>query len=135
MTASVSVVLCCHNSTQRLPPTLQHLAAVTVPPRVDWDVLVVDNASTDDTAACARTLWAQAGAPVPLRVLSEPRQGLNYARWAGIRAARGDIISFVDDDNWVDTRWLEVITDVFVAEPRVCAAGAWADWRPCSEPD
>jgi len=127
MTVSVSVVLCCHNSAQRLPATLQHLAAVQAPPGVDWDVLVVDNASTDDTAACARTLWAQAGAPAPLRVLSEPRQGLNYARWAGIRAARGDIISFVDDDNWVDTRWLEVITDVFLAEPRVGAVGAWAE--------
>lgn len=127
MTVSVSVVLCCHNSAQRLPATLQHLAAVTVPPGVDWDVLVVDNASTDDTAACARALWAQAGAPAPFRVLSEPRQGLNYARWAGIRAARGDIISFVDDDNWVDTRWLEVITDVFLAEPRVGAVGAWAE--------
>lgn len=127
MTASISVVLCCHNSARRLPPTLKHLAAVKVPPGMDWEVLVVDNASTDDTAACARTLWAGAGEPAPLRVLSEPRQGLNYARWAGIRAARGDIISFVDDDNWVDAGWLEVITEVFLTEPRVGAVGAWAE--------
>jgi glycosyltransferase involved in cell wall biosynthesis len=127
MRASVSVVLCCHNSAQRLPSTLQHLAAVKVPPGVDWEVLLVDNASTDDTAACARRLWAQAGAPAPLRLLPEPRQGLNYARWAGIRAVRGDIVSFVDDDNWVDARWLEVVTDVFGAEPRVGAVGAWAE--------
>ena len=59
MTASVSVVLCCHNSVQRLPSTLKYLAAVNVPPGVDWEVLVVDNASTDDTAACAGEQWAR----------------------------------------------------------------------------
>lgn len=127
MTPSISVVLCCHNSASRLPATLKHLAGVKAPPGADWEVLVVDNASTDETAACARALWAGAGGPAPLRVLSEPRQGLNYARWAGIRAATGDIISFVDDDNWVDAKWLEVITDVFLAEPRVGAVGAWAE--------
>ncbi len=69
MTISVSVVLCCHNSVERLQPTLTHLAAVQVPPGMSWEVLVVDNASTDDTAARAAELWAQVGAPAPLRVL------------------------------------------------------------------
>ena len=131
MMASVSVVLCCHNSVQRLPSTLRHLAAVNVPPGLDWEVVVVDNASTDDTAACAPNLWAQAGAPAPLQVVPEPRQGLNYARWAGIRAAQGDIVSFVDDDNWVDARWLAVLAEVFSAQPGVGAVGAWAE--PVSE--
>ncbi len=127
MNLSVSIVLCCHNSAARLPDTLRHLCAVEVPPGLCWEVLLVDNASTDTTAVCAQALWAEAGAPAPLNVLTEPRLGLNHARWAGIRAARGDIVSFVDDDNWVDSAWLKVIVDVFAAQPSVGAVGAWAE--------
>ena len=126
MTVSVSVVLCCHNSSARLPQTLAHLAAVQVPAGMTWEVLVVDNASTDDTAARARDLWAQAAGPAPLRVLAEPRLGLNHARWTGIRAALHDIVSFVDDDNWVDAQWLCVLAEVFAVASGAGAMGALA---------
>ncbi len=124
---SISVVLCCHNSVPRLPQTLAHLAAVQVPAGMAWEVLVVDNASTDDTAACARELWAQAGAPTPLQVLSEPRLGLNHARWTAIRAARHDVVTFVDDDNWVDDQWLCVLESLFAVHPKVGAVGGLAE--------
>jgi len=127
MTISVSVVLCCHNSAARLQATLTHLAAVQVPAGMAWEVLVVDNASTDDTAARAAQLWAQVGAPAPLRVLPEPRLGLNHARWTGIRAAQYDIVSFVDDDNWVDAQWLCVLDRVFAEHPQVGAVGGLAE--------
>jgi glycosyltransferase involved in cell wall biosynthesis len=127
MNLSISIVLCCHNSAARLPDTLRHLSAVEVPPGLCWEVLLVDNASSDGTATRAQELWVDAGAPAPLRVLPEPRLGLNHARWAGIRAAQGDIVSFVDDDNWVDARWLRVIVDVFATQPTVGAVGAWAE--------
>lgn len=131
MNLSISIVLCCHNSAARLPDTLRHLGAVEVPPGLCWEVLLVDNASSDGTATRAQELWVDAGAPAPLRVLPEPRLGLNHARWAGIRAAQGDIVSFVDDDNWVDALWLKVIVDVFATQPSVGAVGAWAE--PVSE--
>lgn len=127
MNPSISIILCCHNSAARLPDTLRHLCAMEVPPGLRWEVLLVDNASMDATADCAQAIWAEVGAPAPLRVLTEPRLGLNHARWAGIRAARGDIISFVDDDNWVDAHWLKVIVDVFAKQPSVGAVGAWAE--------
>jgi len=126
MTVSVSVVLCCHNSSARLPPTFESLAAVEIPAGMAWEVLVVDNASTDDTAQLAERLWSAAGGPAPLRVIAEPRLGLNHARWTGIRAARHDIVSFVDDDNWVDEQWLRVLAEVFAAESGVGAMGALA---------
>ncbi|HEX2797037.1 MAG TPA: glycosyltransferase [Immundisolibacter sp.] len=125
---SISVVLACHNSTQRLPQTLAHLAALQAPAGMAWEVLVVDNASTDDTAQVAVQLWAAAGAPVPLRVVAEPRPGVMYARWTGIRAAHHAIVSFVDDDNWVDPNWLFVVDEVFSTQPRVAAVGC------CSTP-
>ena len=127
MTVSVSIVLCCHNSAPRLPQTLAHLAAVQVPAGMAWEVLLVDNASTDDTAQVAERLWSAAGAPAPLHVLTEPHLGLNHARWTGIRAARHDIVSFVDDDNWVDPQWLPVLHRVFAAHPTVGAVGGLAE--------
>ena len=65
----------------------------TVDPSRAWEVVVVDNASTDDTAAVAQCLAGRG--PAPLRVVSEPQLGLAYARARGIAEARDDIISFV----------------------------------------
>jgi len=93
---------------------------------VDWEVLVVDNASTDDTAGIAEQIWNHHGSPAPLRVITEPRLGLNHARWAGIHAARYAIVSFVDDDNHVDPEWLGVLARIFESHDGVGAVGAWA---------
>lgn len=123
MPISVSFVLCCHNSAGRLPETLRHLAAVVSPPAVVWEVVVVDNASTDGTADLAGQLWRNLGAPAPLRVESEPELGLSFARWRGIRTARHEIVSFIDDDNWVSPGWLSVLNEIFTAHPDFGAAG------------
>lgn len=87
----------------------------------EW--LVVDDGSTDDTAACLQDLAAQAG-PVPLRSLHVPHGGKHRALNAGFDAARGDWIVVVDSDDWLRpgalSRALEVLDgevpeDVFAA--------------------
>ena len=116
----ISVVICCHNSTRVLPPTLAHLANQAVRPSVHWEVVIVDNASTDGTTDSAK-LWPRGN--VPLRVVSEPTLGLAYARMRGIEEARGEIISFVDDDNWLCRDWVQTVYDVMNAHPEVGALG------------
>ena len=59
---AISVVICCHNSAAVLPPTLMHLAAQIVDPSVQWEVVVIDNASTDDTVAGGDARLAGIGA-------------------------------------------------------------------------
>ena len=120
---AISVVICCHNSAVLLPPTLAHLAAQVVDPSIVWDVLVVDNASQDGTADVARRHWPE-GAPAPLRVVSEPKLGLMHARERGIAESNGDIIAFVDDDNWVCPIWIQTVHDVMRQEPAVGALGS-----------
>ena len=117
----VSVVICCHNSAALLPQTLAHLANQVVDPSARWEVVVVDNASTDGTAAVANAWPAAANAP--LRVVSEPKLGLAYARARGIDEARGEIISFVDDDNWLCPTWVQTVCDVMRHHPEVGRAG------------
>ena len=118
----VSVVICCHNSAELLPATLAHLAGQRVAAGIGWEVVVVDNGSTDRTAAAARALWP-ADAPAELRVVCEPRLGLAYARARGISEARYDVITFADDDNWLCAEWIQIVFEVMRDHPDVGALG------------
>ena len=122
MNASVSIVICTYNGSKRLPETLRHLAAQEVPSAIPWEIIVVDNASTDDTAEVARRHEASLH-PVPLRVVAEPVPGLSSARQRGIREARFEILSMVDDDNWVAPDWVERVHRTFTAHPEIDACG------------
>jgi len=120
MSPGVSVIICCHNSSTRLPETLRHLAAQQVPDNLPWEIVVVDNASTDETAAIALRNWP---GTAPLRVVPEPQPGLNHARRRGILEARHEIISLIDDDNWVAADWIRRVQSIFAANPGVGACG------------
>jgi glycosyltransferase involved in cell wall biosynthesis len=120
---NISFIICCHNSAPRLAPTLAHLAALDVKPHLAWEVVLVDNASTDDTVAVAKRCWAETGAPAPLRVASQPIPGLVHARRCGLYEARHEVLCFVDDDNWVGPNWANVLDEIFTSRPDVGAAG------------
>lgn len=77
---------------------------------VHYEVIVVDNNSTDDTRALVE---GQLGHFPNLRYLFEPRQGLPHARNAGILAARAPIVAFTDDDVEVGPEWVATIKRVF----------------------
>lgn len=121
MTA-VSVIICCHNSAQELPETLAHLSRQTIDNPDAWEVLVIDNASTDGTADVAHQNW-QGSPSVAFRVVREDRLGLIYARLRGAAEARHEILSFVDDDNWVCPDWIERVSNTFEDHPDVGACG------------
>jgi glycosyltransferase involved in cell wall biosynthesis len=119
----VSLVICTRDGATRLPAALAHLAAQRTSAGLAWEVLVVDNASTDDTAAVARAAWP-AGAPAPLRIVAEPRPGLGHARVRGFEETAGDVVGFVDDDNWLAPDWVEVAAAVMRAHPQAGACGS-----------
>ena len=118
----VSVVICCHNSLSRLPATLAHLKAQHVGGRIPWEVIVVDNASTDATSAVALDHWRK-DAPTTLRVVGEPRLGLTHARERGFLEAKCEIVSFIDDDNWVCPNWIELVSEIMTNHPDMAACG------------
>ena len=119
----VSIVVCCHNSARLLPETLSHLAAQqfsSSPP--SCEVIVVDNASTDETAKIARECWPD-DCPIPLRIVPEPKLGLSNARLRGIAEANYSIVCFVDDDNLVSHDWAEIVSRVMSEHSEVGACG------------
>ena len=106
----VTTILCTYNRCQSLAKTLDSLAASILPETIEWGVLVVDNNSSDQTAAVVADFGRRY--PGRFRYLFEPRQGKSYALNAGIREARGDILAFVDDDVTVEPTWLQNLTSV-----------------------
>ena len=92
----------------------------------DWEILIVDNASTDNTAEFAINVLEQSAgstAAPSFRVLTEPELGLSNARKRGFREASGEIVCFLDDDNWVGDSWLQSVHTIFTEHPDVGAAG------------
>jgi glycosyltransferase involved in cell wall biosynthesis len=100
----ISVIVCTYNRSASLRNTLGSLAQQWLPDGTSWELIVVDNNSTDDTAETVKTFAATSN--VSVRCVFEINQGLSHARNTGIRAAHGDIIAFVDDDVTVAPSWL-----------------------------
>jgi len=98
-----SVVIATYNRAEELRRTLRSLDGVRIAD--GWEIIVVDNNSTDDTAAVVRDV-ADTSA-VPLRYVHEQVQGRSAALNAGIAAAQGQIIVTTDDDVRVEPDWLE----------------------------
>lgn len=122
MTTGISVIICCHNSVARLAPTLSHLQAQQVIAEIRWEVILVDNASTDDTARTALEIWDQ-NPVTAFSVVNESTPGLMHARNKGLSIASYSIISFIDDDNWVAPDWISKTFSIFQEHPHVAACG------------
>src|SRR5271155_1279672 len=105
---SISIILCCHNSVARLPETFRHLSEQRIPAGLTWEILVIDNGSTDDTPKLVQE-FAASNPRSAVRLAHEPRLGQGYARQRGISEAAHDIILFVDDDNWLGADYLEIL--------------------------
>ncbi|MBI3207567.1 MAG: glycosyltransferase [Candidatus Solibacter usitatus] len=100
---SFSIVVCTYNGGRTLRDTLDHATRLTYP---DFEIIVVSDGSTDDSAAIAKSY---AG----VRVIETANQGLSAARNEGMRAARGEIIAYIDDDAYPDGHWLHYLGEAF----------------------
>ena len=129
---SASVVIPTFNGADRLPRLLAALAAQDAS-NGSFEVIVVNNASTDDTAKV--TERDPSGAKlrqrsIACRTVSEPRQGLTYARICGILAGRGEVVCFLDDDNIPDPDYLSKGTAMFAdASLGMVTSQVYPEWE------
>ena len=124
-----SIIVCTHNRASDLRMVLSELAALDYAAD-QFEVVVVDNASTDNTQEVVRKARnAMAG----LRSVREERIGLSHARNKGIANAKGEFIAFIDDDACPDIDWLKKLEEVF-KEPRIACVGGMVrpSWRSLS---
>ncbi len=118
----VTVAICTWNRAALLDRTLAHMRGLA-PPGAEWELLVVNNNSTDDTDA----VIAKHSSALPLRGLRETKQGLSNARNCAIDSARGELLVWTDDDVLVDANWLAAHVAAACAHPGAAYFGGPVD--------
>jgi len=107
----VSIAICTYNNARKLEAVLESLRGLICPPALEYEILVVDNNSRDETKAVverSQAIWGQR-----LRYIFEGTQGLSHARNRALKEAAGDIVSYIDDDVKVDPGWLSAVAAAF----------------------
>ena len=108
----VSVVVCTHNGAETLGECLRGIARLEYP---DFETIVVDDGSTDATAAVAEGFG--------VRLVRTDNRGLSAARNTGLHAAEGDIVAYLDDDAWPDPHWLAYLAHALTTSEHVAVGG------------
>lgn len=124
---AVTVAICTWNRSALLRQTLEQMTRLLVPAGLRWELLVVNNNSTDATAEVASSFIGR----LPVRVVDEPLAGLSHARNRALLECRSDLIIFTDDDVMVEPGWLAAFLGATSRHPDVTAFGGPIDpWFP-----
>ena len=117
----LSLVIATYNRAESLLVTLNSVAAQTTPVE-QWECIVVNNNSTDDTEQRFKE-FAQAHPNLRLRMVNELRQGLSFARNRGIGEGEGEYIAIIDDDERIAPDFISSYIELFDSTPDAMAAG------------
>ena len=121
MNQGVSVIICCYNSATRLPETLRHIANQIT--SVNYEVIVVDNSSMDNTGDIAVEEWGKLSKSVVLNLVTETTPGLSAARAKGIATAKFEYLIFCDDDNWLAPNYVSDVYEMFEKDSTIGIIG------------
>jgi glycosyltransferase involved in cell wall biosynthesis len=127
----VSVVISTYNRCNLLPTALASIFEQDSG-AINYEVIVVDNNSTDRTRFVVESFVERAN--VSLKYIFEEKQGVSYARNAGIAAASAPIVAFFDDDVYVSPDWLTNIKRIFEEHPEIGCVGGKVLPQWSSEP-
>ena len=117
----LSLIIATYNRAQSLLRTLRSVVSQSAAPEL-WECIVVNNNSTDNTAevfAC----FAADNQGFDLKMVTEVKQGLSNARNAGITASKGEYVAIVDDDETLESSYIESYIEFFDSFPTAMAAG------------
>ena len=117
----ITVVLCTYNRCESLATALESVAISRLPPSISWEVLVVDNNSTDQTRRVIEGFASRY--PARFRYAFEPHPGKSHALNTAIRRTDADILAFMDDDVRVEPDWLHLLTRILDDQEYAGAGG------------
>ncbi|MGO9577740.1 MAG: glycosyltransferase [Terriglobales bacterium] len=129
----ITVIICTYNRSASLRNALTSVAGLVLPESVEWEVLVVDNNSADQTREVIEGFCKQY--PGRFRYLFEAKPGKSHALNAGIRDARGEILAFTDDDVTFAPMWLHNLTTALSNRGWAGVGGRIFHHWTCSRPD
>lgn len=119
-----SVAIPTYNGESRLPELLERLRNQLHTEHFSWEIIVVDNNSTDNTAKVIQTYQANWQCPYPLKYCLETKQGAAYARKKAVEEAKSELIGFLDDDNYPISNWVAKAYDFGNKYPHAGAYGS-----------
>jgi glucosyl-dolichyl phosphate glucuronosyltransferase len=126
---NITVIVCTFNGCRTLGKTLGSVAASILPEGIEWEVLVMDNNSTDQTREVVEDFCRRF--PGRIRYLFEPQPGKSFALNSGCREARGSVLAFLDDDVSVEPAWLQNLTRALNGDEWAGAGGRIVlQWPP-----
>lgn len=132
-TLQITVAIPTHNGRQRLPAVFDALKGQVSHP-YSWEVLVVDNCSTDGTSDWVQTEGAEHLPDIEVRCIFERKKGVGFARQAAVMAAKGRLIAFLDDDLYPANDWVEQAVRFFEDNPELVAANGCIKGRFMTDP-
>ncbi|MCY7408627.1 MAG: hormogonium polysaccharide biosynthesis glycosyltransferase HpsE [Alkalinema sp. CAN_BIN05] len=121
---NLSIAICTYNGEQRLPLVLDRLRSQISTDNVRWEILIVDNNSSDGTADWVgqlQTDWAKDSTLPKIQYLFERSQGTAFARQYALTKAEGEWVAFLDDDNLPHAEWVAAIEAFIPQHPNVGA--------------
>lgn len=118
----ISLIVATYNRGPQLMRTLRSIAGQTLP-KEQWEAVVVNNNSTDDTHALFARFASDNPQASNVRMVFEPRQGLSHARNRGIGETVGEYVALIDDDEEMNPEFLRQYMEFFDAHPDAAAAG------------
>lgn len=118
MSRGISIIVCVHNGSGRITNTIAHLAAQKVSEEIEWEVIIADNNSIDDTVSVAKIELSKYQS-LSWRVLLEERPGKVHALDKAVNASKYDTIIICDDDNWLDESYVQYAFEIISSFPNV----------------
>lgn len=121
----ISVIICCFNGRKRLSPTLNSLANQIIPESLNWEIILIDNNSTDDSASFSLAEWHKFGKPTEMKVFQETKPGVAAARVRGLKCANYEFVLFCDDDNWLNNTYVARTFEALNSNSEIGAVGGY----------
>jgi glycosyltransferase involved in cell wall biosynthesis len=127
-----SVAICTYNRSDYLRKTLSALNSIELDNDDDFEIIIVDNNSVDDTRSIAVEFIKTSN--LPSKYIFEEKQGLSYARNSAINSSDAEVLAFLDDDAIPQKDWLKELLRVYKEYPAACVGGrinlAWEAPQP-----
>lgn len=121
--AGVSIVICCYNSAGILPLTLKYIFRQVVPQNIPWEIIIVDNASTDNTSEIAKSSYESSNCLATFKIVKEPKPGLSEARQTGFDTAKFEYVVFCDDDNLLNKDFVKLVFEIIQKNAEIGVLG------------
>ena len=120
---SISIVICTYNGADRIEKVLSCFKNQVNSEKIEWEIIVVDNNSTDHTYETVQNLSSEFGEK--LKLVQERKQGLIHARIKGYQSSKYSVISYIDDDNYVSDSWISNVHRIMSTHTDVGACGGY----------